>query len=54
VTENRYLRLLIALVAGIVMGLGASYMTARATAAPLRPHLVHSQFAPAGHTVLAR
>jgi hypothetical protein len=54
VTENRYLRLLIALVAGIVMGLASSYMTARATAAPLRPHVAHSQLAPTAHAVLAR
>jgi xanthosine utilization system XapX-like protein len=46
--ENRYLRLLVALVAGIVMGLVSSYMSARATAAPLRPHIVHSVVVPAG------
>ena len=48
--ENRYLRLLIALVAGIVMGLMSSYMTARASAAPL----THSMVAHVSHHLIAR
>jgi hypothetical protein len=49
VIENRYLRLLIALAAGIVMGLAASYTTARASAAPLSSQVVPSVVSPVGH-----